>query len=153
MVIYFPEREKLRRNSEAEWQAEIQKVWTEDNRYLVKLADFARGNLDMKSGQLSLWPYYSFDVIPLDFISSIYEEFVNKKAGKGVHYTPEYIVDFILDGVLPWHNKEWELKILDPACGSGIFLVKAFQRLIYRWIVAHNDRKNSSECFKDFAGK
>lgn len=137
----FPGKGETEEEREAEWQAEIQKVWTEDNRYLVKLADFARGNLDMKSGQLSLWPYYSFDVIPLDFISSIYEEFVNKKAGKGVHYTPEYIVDFILDGVLPWHNKEWELKILDPACGSGIFLVKAFQRLIYRWIVAHNDQR------------
>lgn len=137
----FPGKGETEEEREAEWQAEIQKVRTEDNRYLVKLAEFARGDLDMQNGQLSLWPYYSFDVIPLDFISSIYEEFVNKKAGKGVHYTPEYIVDFILDGVLPWNNKEWDLKILDPACGSGIFLVKAFQRLIYRWEVAHDAQR------------
>jgi hypothetical protein len=137
----FPGKGESEEEREVEWQAEIQKVRTEDNRYLVKLANFARGDLDMQSGQLSLWKYYSFDVIPLDFISSVYEEFVNKKAGKGVHYTPEYIVDFILDGVLPWNDKEWDLKVLDPACGSGIFLVKAFQRLIYRWEIAHNEHR------------
>lgn len=78
----FPGKGETEEEREAEWQAEMQKVWTEDNRYLVKLAQFARGDLDMQSGQLSLWRYYSFDVIPLDFISSIYEEFVNKKRGE-----------------------------------------------------------------------
>lgn len=144
----FPGKGETEEEREAEWQAEIQKVWTEDNRYLVKLAEFARGDLDMQNGQLSLWPYYSFDVIPLDFISSIYEEFVNKKAGKGVHYTPEYIVDFILDGVLPWNDKEWDLKVLDPACGSGIFLVKAFQRLIYRWEIANDAQRISANVLR-----
>ncbi|MGB7444586.1 MAG: N-6 DNA methylase [Coleofasciculaceae cyanobacterium] len=137
----FPGKGETPEEREDEWQAEIQKVRTEDNRYLNKLAQFVRGDLEMQSGQLCLWKFYSFDVIPLDFISSIYEEFVNKKAGKGVHYTPEYIVDFILDGVLPWNEKEWDLKILDPACGSGIFLVKAFQRLIYRWETAHDGQR------------
>ena len=144
----FPGKGETEEEREAEWQAEIQKVRTEDNRYLIKLAQFARGDLDLQSGQLSLWQYYSFDVIPLDFISSIYEEFVNKKAGKGVHYTPEYIVDFILDGVLPWNDKEWDLKVLDPACGSGIFLVKAFQRLIYRWEVAHDAQRIPAHVLK-----
>ena len=32
-----------------------------------------------------------------------------------------------------WGGKEWNLRILDPCCGSGIFLVKAFQRLVQRW--------------------
>ena len=134
----FPGKGETEEEREAEWQAEIQKVRVDNNIYLKKLADFARGDLQMKDKQLCLWKFYSFDVIPLDFISSIYEEFVNKNAGKGVHYTPEYLVDFILDGVLPWDDEEWNLKILDPACGSGIFLVKAFQRLIYRWELAHN---------------
>jgi len=34
---------------------------------------------------------------------------------------------------LPWEGDEWNVRILDPACGSGIFLVKAFQRIIHRW--------------------
>ncbi len=45
----------------------------------------------------------------------------------------------MLDRVLPWDSDEWDLHILDPACGSGIFLVKAFQRLIYRWKQVHCD--------------
>lgn len=150
----FPGKGKTEPERQADWQAEIQKVYTEDNRYLTKLAEFVRGDLDMGNNQLCLWKFYSFDVIPLDFISSIYEEFVQKdnkpkkstksikqpKINNSVHYTPEYIVDFILDGVLPWNEINWDLKILDPACGSGIFLVKAFQRLIYRWELAHNKR-------------
>ncbi|MEP1079277.1 N-6 DNA methylase [Leptolyngbya sp. PL-A3] len=157
----FPGKGEREEDREAEWQAEINKVRTEDNRYLNILAQFIQGDLEMQSGQLSLWKFYSFDVIPLDFISSIYEEFVkkdpkgsqnkvNKKQKKNkkesfentVHYTPEYVVDFILDGVLPWDGEGWNLKILDPCCGSGIFLVKAFQRLIYRWEKAHSQKIN-----------
>lgn len=88
----------------------------------------------MKERQRLLWRHYSFDVIPLEFISSVYEEFVTSSSA---HYTPGFLVDFILDGVLPWNGEEWDLKILDPACGSGIFLVKAYQRLIQRWKNAH----------------
>ncbi|MEA5472210.1 HsdM family class I SAM-dependent methyltransferase [Spirulina sp. 06S082] len=146
----FPGKGATEAEREAEWQAEIHKVKSE---HLNSLANFIRGDLRMKDGQLCLWPQYSFDVIPLDFISSIYEEFVspktNKKSdqkiSKGVHYTPEYIVDFILDGVLEWEGQEWDLKILDPACGSGIFLVKAFQRLVYRWKNKHQKKINPSD--------
>jgi len=102
--------------------------------HLALLARFIRGDVDMPSGQGCLWPQYSFDVIPLEFISSIYETFVTERAAQdGIFYTPPHLVDFVLDRVLPWDGCEWDLKILDPACGSGIFLVKAFQRLVYRW--------------------
>jgi len=157
----FPGKGEKEEEREAEWQAEIDKVRTDDNRYLNILAQFVQGDLEMQSGQLSLWKYYSFDVIPLDFISSVYEEFVKKnphqnqnKVGNRqkkskkeslentAHYTPEYIVDFILDSVLPWDGEDWDLKILDPCCGSGIFLVKAFQRLIYRWEKMHSQKIN-----------
>lgn len=130
----FPGKGATEEEREAEWQTEEDKV---KENHLNILADFVSGDVDMESGQISLWPYYHFDVIPLDFISSIYEEFVSKESGTGIHYTPEHIVDFVLDGVLPWDSQEWDIKILDPACGSGIFIVKAFQRLIYRWEQAH----------------
>ena len=130
----FPGKGATEEEHEAEWQTEEQKV---KQTHLDILADFVSGDVVIETGQLSLWPYYHFDVIPLEFISSIYEEFVSKDSGTGVHYTPEHIVDFVLDGVLPWDSEEWDIKILDPACGSGIFLVKAFQRLIHRWEQAH----------------
>ncbi|MEM9219099.1 MAG: N-6 DNA methylase [Cyanobacteria bacterium P01_F01_bin.150] len=145
----FPGKGETEEEREAEWQQEIRTVRTADNRHLRKLAQFISGDLRMKDKQLCLWKFYAFDVIPLDFISSIYEEFVNKKASKGIHYTPEFIVDFMLDGVLPWDEPEWDLKILDPACGSGIFLVKAFQRLIHRWEVSHNNQRTPPDILRN----
>lgn len=105
--------------------------------HMELLANFISGKLQMKNGQYLLWPHYSFDTIPLEFISSIYEEFVTKRkdadSGIGEHYTRPFLVDFMLDKVLPWSGREYDLKILDPCCGSSVFLVKAFQRLVHRW--------------------
>ncbi len=109
--------------------------------HLALLADFISGAIDLGSGQRCLWPQYSFDIIPLEFVSSIYETFVTERAASaGIYYTPPHLVDFVLDRVLPWHGTQWNLKVFDPACGSGIFLVKAFQRLVYRWKQAHPNK-------------
>jgi hypothetical protein len=97
---------------------------------------------------------YAFDVIPADILGQIYERFLGKvielqpgkgavviekpevrKAG-GVYYTPTYIVDYIVqntvgrlvEGKTP--DEVAKLKVLDPACGSGSFLLGAFQFLI-----------------------
>lgn len=119
----------------AGWQAERALVTPA---HLHLLAGFLRGDIILASGQVCLWPLYSFDVIPLEFISSIYETFVTERASdEGIFYTPPHLVDFVLDQVLPWNGDAWDLQILDPACGSGIFLVKAFQRLMHRWKRAH----------------
>ncbi|MCK8502586.1 N-6 DNA methylase [Myxococcus fulvus] len=119
---------------EQEWEEEMRTVRPA---HLALLADLVDGRLKLKeqNAQLHLWPLYAFDAIPLDFISSIYEELVGE--GTGVHYTPHHLVDFVLDEVLPWSGDTWDLKVLDPACGSGIFLVKVFQRLVYRWRAAN----------------
>ena len=111
--------------------------------HLYHLADFIEGKIDDQSGARFLWSQYSFDVIPLEFISSIYEEFVGRE--KTVHYTPLHLVDFVLDQTLPWGGTQWDLRILDPACGSGIFLVKAFQRLVHRLRSAKNEDPDPSD--------
>lgn len=131
----FPGKGATRTARETEWRYEKRIV---QSKHLKTLADFVGGTVAVRSRQQSLWRQYSFDVIPLDFISSIYEEFVTDGTA---HYTPGYLVDFILDGVLPWDGTRWDIKILDPACGSGIFLVKAYQRLIQRWKNAHNEQQ------------
>lgn len=142
----FPGKGATEAEREAEWRTEEQKV---TQRHLNLLAEFVRGDLEMETGQRCLWKQYSFDAIPLDFISSIYEEFIRENTtDKGVHYTPGHIVDFILDGVLPWDSEVWDIKILDPACGSGIFLVKAFQRLIHRWKKANGGAEITSNILK-----
>ncbi|WP_225414007.1 HsdM family class I SAM-dependent methyltransferase [Stigmatella hybrida] len=128
--------------SEAErkhaWHAEEEAV-TEG--HLTLLADLVSGRIVAQSQQFALWPLYSFDVIPLEFISSVYEEFLgDAREGHKAYYTPTHLVDYVLDAVLPWNSDEWNIKVLDPSCGSGIFLVKAFQRIIHRWRRAHDDR-------------
>lgn len=97
---------------------------------------------------------YEFAVLPADILGQVYEQFLGrvvrltsdhravvedkpevKKAG-GVFYTPTYIVDYIvqntvgklLEGKTP--RKAESLRILDPACGSGSFLLGAYQYLL-----------------------
>lgn len=93
------------------------------------------GNMDMATRQLALgWRMFQFQYIPIELISSIYEEFMSKEDEKhekirkdGAIYTPLMLVEFVLNEVLPWpdeNNTQYDLKILDPACGSGIFLVE-----------------------------
>ncbi len=121
----FPGKAESVDQREQEWRQEIKHVRAS---HLQLLSEFVRGRIYLQSGQRSLFPLYSFDTIPLELISSIYEEFVSEgpTPTPGLHYTPGHIVDLILDGVLPWEDKGWNVKVLDPACGSGIFLVKAF---------------------------
>ena len=97
---------------------------------------------------------YEFSVLPADILGQVYEQFLGKvirltaghhavvedkpevkKAG-GVYYTPTYIVDYIvkntvgnlLEDLTP--KKASALRILDPACGSGSFLIGAYQYLL-----------------------
>ena len=115
----------------AAWRAEKAAV---EPKHLSILADLVSGEIDTTDRQLLLWPKYSFDTIPLEFISSVYEEFLTEdRDANKAYYTPSHLVDYVLDAALPWEGDEWNLRILDPACGSGIFLVKAFQRLVHRW--------------------
>lgn len=146
----FPAKGETESERDREWEAEERLVRA---CHLRLLAEFVSGSLVLERGQLSLWPLYSFDVIPLEFISSVYEEFVHHGAddgrdATGTHYTPLHLVDFILDAVLPWTGAEWDLKVLDPACGSGVFLVKAYQRLVHRWKRVHPGERITAEVLR-----
>ena len=97
---------------------------------------------------------YAFDAMPVEILGSAYEQFLGKviritpghhakieekpevrKAG-GVYYTPQYVVEYIVkntvgklvEGKSP--NEISEIKIVDPACGSGSFLIGAYQYLL-----------------------
>lgn len=97
---------------------------------------------------------YEFSVLPADILGQVYEQFLGKvirlttghraivedkpevkKAG-GIYYTPTYIVEYIvkntvgklLDGKNP--KQAAKLRILDPGCGSGSFLINAYQNLL-----------------------
>lgn len=88
-----------------------------------------------KSGQQyipELFPY-KFDKIPIQLISNIYEEFLGKteKKKKGIFYTRTFVVDFMLSHTIyPKIKENPQSTILDPACGSGAFLVQAFKKIL-----------------------
>ena len=113
---------------------------------------------------------YEFSVLPADILGQVYEQFLGKvirltpahravvedkpevkKAG-GVYYTPTYIVGYIvehtvgkrLDGKTP--NQLSKLRVLDPACGSGSFLLGAYQTLLdwhLKWYAEHDAEKHA----------
>ncbi|MGA2781367.1 MAG: TaqI-like C-terminal specificity domain-containing protein [Smithella sp.] len=113
---------------------------------------------------------YEFSVLPADILGQVYEQFLGKvirltsdhravvedkpevkKAG-GVFYTPTYIVDYIvnntvgklLEGKTP--KTAEKLRILDPACGSGSFLLGAYQCLLdwhLKWYTENNPEKHA----------
>ena len=95
---------------------------------------------------------YAFEAIPIEILGSIYERFLGKtilltaghnakvdykpevrKAG-GVYYTPQYIVDYIVRETIGRKASPTKpmptLTILDPACGSGSFLIGAYTYLL-----------------------
>ncbi len=89
---------------------------------------------DPVSGQLHLdFEAYDFSYIPVETLSSIYEQFLHSQGtGKkvGAVYTPEPVADYLLCELEESKPLQSGMKILDPCCGSGIFLVLAYRRLI-----------------------
>lgn len=89
------------------------------------------------------WRLFRFDILQIGLLSEIYENFLEefrekRKQETGQYYTPPSLVEFILNEKLPVNGETvWRVKVLDPACGSGIFLVEAFKRLVKRWENAH----------------
>ena len=84
----------------------------------------------MKCGQSVFFDVYDFSTIPSELVSNIYENFKSDRSN-GLYYTPIDVVDYILSKTLtPKLKQTDELKILDPSCGSGIFLIKSFKKLI-----------------------
>jgi len=97
---------------------------------------------------------YEFSILPPEILGNVYEQFLGKvirltkghqarveekpevrKAG-GVYYTPAYIVDYIVKNTVgklcesKTPKQAAALRILDPACGSGSFLLGAYQYLL-----------------------
>ena len=117
---------------------------------LIELKNFISGETDMESKQMALWPLYSFNVIPIQLISSIYELFFHlkvddKNSKVGTYYTPYHLVSMLMDEVLPWEGMYKDMKILDPSCGSGIFLVEAYRRMVGKWMYTNDAKTISNE--------
>ncbi len=123
---------------------------------------------------------YEFSVLPPEILGNVYEQFLGKvitltsghranieekpevkKAG-GVYYTPSYIVDYIvkntvgklIKGKTP--RQIANIKILDPACGSGSFLLGAYTYLLNYlrdWYVDNDPQKYTKKIYQGKGGQ
>lgn len=124
------------------------------------------GKKELKTGQGNLFDnLFDFKHIPIELISAIYEEFMSEeevdtnkkeiiksKRDLGAYYTPQMLVEFVYNEVLPMPSRydcNYKLKILDPACGSGIFLVEGFKRIIERWKYSHQQTELTKETLSE----
>ncbi|MCE2485935.1 MAG: N-6 DNA methylase [Desulfurellaceae bacterium] len=95
---------------------------------------------DTVEGQLHLdFQPYDFSFIPIETLSVIYEQFlhlpvygqnVTRGRESGAYYTPLPLVDFIQSELEQRHPLTQSMKVLDPSCGSGAFLVQCYRQLI-----------------------
>jgi hypothetical protein len=104
--------------------------------HLSLLRDFIEGRslIPERRGQGRLFRF-RFNAIPVDLVSSIYQQFARSNAAdeadsQGLHYTPVELVHLTLDPV--FEALPDKARVVDPACGSGAFLVEAFRRLVWR---------------------
>ena len=102
--------------------------------HLEKLVLFLGGH-SVKSGQyvMGFWAY-DFKMIPIETISAIYQDFLGNEDSKtqrerGAFYTPRFLVEMVIDAAMFSGKEPCKWFYLDPACGSGIFLVTLFNRL------------------------
>ncbi len=123
---------------------------------------FKTGNAGKYNGysvQESLFDLYDFEIIPVELISSIYENFIgnefenenlqlSKQKEIKAYYTPPYLVDYVLSQtVTPFlensRKTDSNCKVLDPACGSGIFLVETLRKIVEKEINISSKKKIS----------
>jgi len=91
---------------------------------------------------------YNFAYIPIEILSEVYEQFIEDAKKKGAIYTPEILADYLLSEVSTVKPLTEETKILDPACGSGVFLVLAYRRLIEAELAKSGESKLSDKELK-----
>ncbi|GHT40069.1 type I endonuclease-methyltransferase fusion protein [Bacteroidia bacterium] len=95
---------------------------------------------NFETGQLSLFGY-RFDVIPTEFIGHVYEMFFDEnQSEEGIFYTPEGLAKLIVDETITSTGK-----ILDPSCGSGMFLVVGLRKLFANEHLQRNASVNDIE--------
>lgn len=111
--------------------------------------------VELINQQLSLFDIYDFSIIPVEFISNVYEMFIGEKeqAISGAYYTPIFLVDYITTETVGRHfelnPKSATCRVLDPACGSGIFLVETLRVLIEKYNLDNPNLPRESTLYRD----
>ena len=109
---------------------------------------------DLEDGNMSLFDVYDFSILPVEFISNVYERFIGKEnqEKEGAYYTPRFLVDYVVENTVGKHlptSKKGSCRVLDPACGSGIFLVESLRRIIDHFIRCNGGMDMQGAAFQE----
>ena len=121
---------------------------------------------------------YNFAAIDADVLGNIYEQYLafilkdtpkktkleggrTHRKEQGIYYTPTYVVDYIVKNTVDEYTKNKDIdeilhiKILDPACGSGSFLIKAFSEIckVIDEKLKKGERIRKSNTLNDYSGR
>lgn len=130
---------------------QIYSVCDEAYKVLIRLLE----SEEIATGQRSLFGLYDFSVLPIEFISNVYERFMGKEnqARNGAYYTPTFLVDYIVEKTVAEKLRscgdEYRCKILDPSCGSGIFLVESLRRIIEKYMMVKGIKRTDTKVFRE----
>ncbi len=131
---------------DADLAGDLQKLRDND---IVTLRNLISGN-DLDSGQMVLpFDVYDFSVIPIETISAVYEDFIRAEdpkaqRKKGAYYTPPKLVEFTADLATEDQPDLTGKRVLDPGCGSGVFLVSTFNRMAEAWVRQNERARNGT---------
>ncbi len=158
----YPDLLKLFRELDAVYNSNLFAEHTLD-RLAVHDAGLIRDVIDglyrVKGGYAS----YDFNAISADVLGAVYEQYLSFRASdpearqevdiakrarrkqQGIYYTPQFVVRYIvrqtlgrlLDDPAMTPERARRLRVLDPACGSGSFLIEAFD-VLDRWLAQHD---------------
>lgn len=145
----------------------------------IKNEDFVEGFQSFYKDREGL--NYHFDAIPIDVLGHVYENYLSYRArstGKnveieeemferkraGIYFTPEFLVNYLVENTLGKKLAQCKttaealsIRVLDPACGSGTFLIRAYDEF-KKWYknnpkarqtALSNDAENGIESFLD----
>jgi len=119
-------------------------------KHVQKVAGVFKGDAP-ESGQQALFDIYDFSYVPIETLSVVYQQFLHQKdegRQKGAYYTPVHLVNFILDELEAKKPLKENMKIFDPSCGSGAFLVQCYRRLVEKVVRNRDDKLKPTELRK-----
>ena len=104
--------------------------WANLNSYaLAQIGRFLAGE-NLETGQKDFWGY-DFAIIPVELLSSIYESFLaERQKDQGAYYTPRHLATMAVEQAFRHVTAPHEASVLDGACGSGILLTTAYQKML-----------------------
>ena len=103
--------------------------------FLSRIFDVRKDKLSPTLFEAYYFDVFDFSIIPVEVISGIYESVIDDetKDKDSAVYTPPFLVDYMLEETVDKflkNKRKTECKIFDPACGSGIFLVQSYRRMV-----------------------